>query len=112
MEQTINFGGIVSAVIKVDNSSQEERQFDIQAQARINGQQVEAIENGQVTTGGKSVADFNSYQDGYLSINFQPGESRESLYQAIEAFIQSVRQSANQAAQAIAIVGQEEGGQA
>lgn len=107
-QQTINFGGIVSAVIEVNNQGDESRQYDIHAQARLSGDQVEAVESGTVMKDGQQVADFNGYQQGYLSINFQPADSRDEVYQAVEAFIEAVRQQAAQAARALSIGQQQE----
>lgn len=109
-QQTITFGGIISAVIEVSNSGDESRQYDIHAQARLVGDQVEAVEQGAVSKDGQQVADFNSYQQGYLSINFQPADSRDEVYQAVEAFIEAVLQQAAQAARALSIGQQEQEG--
>ena len=76
---------------------------------------VEAVEQGTLTKEGQLLADFSSYTEGQLSINFQPAEGgTDTLYQAITQFIDQLRETATQAAQAYAIGDnqQEEGGQA
>lgn len=113
--KTINYGEIISAVVKADNSLDTSRACDIQAQVRISQGKVEAVEQGTLTKEGQPLADFSSYTEGQLSINFQPAEGgTDTLYQAITQFIDQLRQTAAQAAQAYAIGDsqQEEGGQA
>lgn len=113
-QQTINYGEIISAVIKADNSLDTSRACDIQAQVRISQGKVEAVEQGTLTKEGQLLADFSSYTEGQLSINFQPTEGgTDTLYQSITQFIAKLRETAAQAAKALAIGQQEqEGGEA
>ena len=111
---TINYGEIISAVVKADNSLDTSRDCDMRAQVRISQGRVESVEQGTLTKEGQLLADFSSYTEGQLSINFQPAEGgTDTLDQAITQFIAQLRQTAAQAAQAYAIGNQEEeGGQA
>lgn len=112
---TINYGEIISAVIKADNSLDTSRDCDMRAQVRISQGRVESVEQGTLTKEGQLLADFSSYTEGQLSINFQPTEGgTDTLYQSITQFIAKLRETAAQAAKALAIgdTQQEEGGQA
>ena len=110
----INYGAILSALVKADNSLDETRVYDIQAQVRIDSEKVQSVEQGTATKDGQLLADFSSYTEGQLSINFQPTDGgTDELYQAITGFIEQLRETATQASKSYAIANQEEeGGQA
>lgn len=87
----INYGAILSATIVVDNSNETGRTYDIQANVRVSSTSVGSIESGVVKKDGQQVADFSSYQEGYLGINFQNEEDRASVLSAVDDFLSSAR---------------------
>lgn len=105
----IQIANVVSAVVHVDNSSDEARKYDIFADIALRGTQIEAVNGGQVRGEGQTpiqteqgeiitqtsiptiLATFN-YAQG-LTLNFNPTvdvEEQVPIIKAINDFIASV----------------------
>lgn len=122
METTekVTYRQLNSANVRIDNSVDEDRAYDIAANANISGNpsygaeitgesgamnaisRVINVENGEVRrkTDGMPVATFNSYSPGNLSINHQNTEAEEqcTVTTAVNAFIAEVKAKAAGAA--------------
>lgn len=103
MEKVI-YKTLNSANVRVDNSVDTERVYDISANANIGGMadmgpgdsnSVSSIDSGEVKrkSDGMMVATFSSYGDGNLSINHQNTEASEqcTVTNAVNAFIEDVK---------------------
>ena len=91
---------VESADIRVSNSNQTDRIYDIAANAHISGGQLTEISGGSVNAlpheGGamgpaENIASFNMWQGGSLNVTFQTEDNRASVLTEIEAFIGKCR---------------------
>ncbi len=86
----------ISRRVRVDNSTDESRRYDISAEATISAGSLESISAGYVRAlGGEApedhpaeLADFRAYP--YLSVDFHTHTDRAAILQAIEEFKQAV----------------------
>ena len=86
----------ISRRVRIDNSTDEARLYDISAEAPIGAGSLENISAGYVRAiGGEApedhpaeLADFRAYP--YLSVDFHTHTDRAAILQAIEEFKQAV----------------------
>lgn len=86
----------ISRRVRIDNSTDEARLYDISAEATIGAGSLENISAGYVRAiGGEApedrpaeLADFRAYP--YLSVDFHTHTDRAAILQAIEDFKQAV----------------------
>ncbi len=86
----------ISRRVRIDNSTDEARRYDISAEATISAGSLENISAGYVRViGGEApedrpaeLADFRAYP--YLSVDFHTHTDRAAILQAIEEFKQAV----------------------
>lgn len=96
----VTYKSIINATIHADNSSDEERVFNISADVTMRGSSVDNFNNGQVTTSADSQGNNMpscSFSESYttnVSVNFYQVDSTEmqcAMLSAINEFIKSVR---------------------
>lgn len=89
----IKINRVVSASYEVNNQTEESRQYDITAVAKVQNGQLANIEAGAVSTAmGGVVANFSVYNGG-LSVSFsgnQQSASQVALLNAINGFKEDV----------------------
>ena len=86
----------ISRRVRIDNSTDEARLYDISAEATIGAGSLENISAGYVRAiGGEApedhpaeLADFRAYP--YLSVDFHTDTDRAAILQAIEDFKQAI----------------------
>lgn len=89
-ENKVTFGRVVSASVRVDNSSNKERQYGITAHADIQGGKVTNVHQGVVTDleTNAHIADFHSYGNPeQLNVTYQTSAGRGPILTAVEGFI-------------------------
>lgn len=87
--EKVAYEKLVKATIRVNNSVDESKVYDIEAEAEINSGFVGSINSGTVKKDGSQVATFNSYGNENLSINHNVGEKQEQceITAAVNTFI-------------------------
>lgn len=93
------YKALVSANVRVDNSVDSERVYDISGNANISGSgdsgSVGGIDGGEVrrVSDGVEVASFGSYGDNSLNINHRNTDAAEqcAVTSAVNAFISDVK---------------------
>ena len=87
--EKVAYEKVVRATIRVNNSVDESKVYDIEADAEINNGIVGNINSGTVKKDGSQVATFNSYGNENLSINHNVGEKQEQceITAAVNTFI-------------------------
>lgn len=86
-ENKVTFGRVVSASVRVDNSSNKERQYGITAHADIQGGKVTNVHQGVVTDleTNAHIADFHSYGNPeQLNVTYQTSAGRGPILTAVE----------------------------
>lgn len=89
-ENKVTFGRVVSASVRVDNSSNKERQYGITAHVDIQGGKVTNVHQGVVTDleTNAHIADFSSYGNPeQLNVTYQTSAGRGPILAAVEGFI-------------------------
>lgn len=102
--EKVTYKTLNSANVRVDNSVDSERVYDISSNVNIGGvagmgtsdsNTVSSIDGGEMKrkSDGIMVATFSSYGDGNLSINHQNTEAEEqcTVTTAVNAFIEDVK---------------------
>lgn len=87
---------LLSAEIRVSNADTPDREHDINAVVRFDNGNVTNITQGTVCAkdddkGMGTIASFDSFGAGTLSIQFHSKDSRESILAEVEAFIDKCR---------------------
>ena len=87
--EKVAYEKLVRATVRVNNSVDESKVYDIEADAEINNGIVGSINSGKVKKDGSQVATFNSYGNENLSINHNVGEKQEQceITAAVNTFI-------------------------
>lgn len=86
--EKVAYEKLVRATVRVNNSVDESKVYDIEADAEINNV-VGNINSGTVKKDGSQVATFNSYGNENLSINHNVGDKQEQceITAAVNTFI-------------------------
>lgn len=87
--EKVAYEKVVRATIRVNNSVDASKVYDIEADAEVNNGVVNYINSGTVKKDGSQVATFNSYGNENLSINHNVGEKQEQceITAAVNTFI-------------------------
>lgn len=87
--EKVAYEKLVKATIRVNNSVDASKVYDIEAEAEISNGFVGNINSGKVKKDGSQVATFNSYGNENLSINHNVGEKQEQceITAAVNTFI-------------------------
>nr|DAD81689.1 MAG TPA: hypothetical protein [Myoviridae sp. ct9Ns12] len=87
--EKVAYEKVVRATIRVNNSVDASKVYDIEADAEVNNGVVNNINSGTVKKDGSQVATFNSYGNENLSINHNVGERQEQceITAAVNTFI-------------------------
>lgn len=90
----ITYKALNSANVKVNNSNDVERIYDIEANVNVNNlNEVSSIDNSVVTKNSEQKATFNIWSDTQLNINFYniTADEQCSIIQAINQFIENTK---------------------
>lgn len=90
----IKYEALNSANVKVNNSGDAEKTYDIEANANVSqNSEVSNIESGRVSLDGTEKATFNSWGDNMLNISYSNVEAEEqcAIISAVNAFIQNLK---------------------
>lgn len=89
----ITFEALNSAQVKVNNSVDTEKVYDITANANISSTNVNSIDSGSVKTNDTVVATFSSWGENSLNVNYQNALVSEycDILEAITTFISDVK---------------------
>lgn len=84
----IDFVKLNSANVAADNSVDETKMYDINANVNIQGETVVSIDSGMVKKDGMDVASFSKWGENSLNINFMTTEPMEmcNIINAVSAF--------------------------
>lgn len=87
--EKVAYEKVVRATIRVNNSVDASKVYDIEADAEVNNGVVNNINSGTVKKDGSQVATFNSYGNENLSINHNVGDKQEQceITAAVNTFI-------------------------
>lgn len=87
--EKVAYEKLVRATVRVNNSVDESKVYDIEADAEINNGIVGNINSGTVKKDGSQVDTFNSYGNENLSINHNVGDKQEqcNITAAVNTFI-------------------------
>lgn len=88
--ETIIIKERLSTTMRVDNSGDSERSYDIAARIQCSKEGVTSIFDGLVSIGGKTVGSFNNY-GAELSINFVSDSDNGPVLSAVTQFINKVK---------------------
>lgn len=88
----VKYESLERVTVKVSNTNDEARKYDISAEAAIVGSRVENISNGQVKRDDQNVATFNRWSMNSInySMNGLDKAERDEVQSKIDAFIESV----------------------
>lgn len=91
--EKVAYEKVVRATIRVNNSVDASKVYDIEADAEVNNGVVNNINSGTVKKDGSQVATFNSYGNENLSINHNVGEKQEQceITAAVNTFITDMK---------------------
>lgn len=91
--EKIVFESLNSAQVKVSNSVDTEKVYDIVANANISGTTVNSIDGGSVRINDAVVATFSSWGENSLNVNYQNASVSEycDILEAITTFISDVK---------------------
>lgn len=91
--EKVAYEKVVRATIRVNNSVDASKVYDIEADAEVNNGVVNNINSGTVKKDGSQVATFNSYGNENLSINHNVGEKQEQceITAAVNTFITNTK---------------------
>ncbi len=80
---------VESYQLRVNNSEDETRKYDIACSLNVNNNEVTNIDSGNVTKDGVSVADFNRWDENNLNVTYRNISAEEmcEVNNAINAFI-------------------------
>ncbi|MGN0309531.1 MAG: hypothetical protein ACI4C3_02930 [Bacteroides sp.] len=90
----IKYTALNSANVRVNNSGDAEKTYDIEANVNVTQNSVvNNIDSGRVTLGGVDKATFNSWGEGMLNISYSNVETEEqcAIINAVNAFIADVK---------------------
>lgn len=90
----IKYEALNSANVKVNNSSDLERVYSIEANANVNNlNEVSNIDNGVVKKDAEQKATFNSWGDNMLNISYSNVEAEEqcTIINAVNDFIKDLK---------------------
>lgn len=90
----IKYEALNSANVKVNNSGDLSKTYDIEANANVTQNSIVSnIDSGRVTLDGVEKASFNSWGDNMLNINYNNVDSDEqcTIISAVNAFIQDLK---------------------
>lgn len=93
----VSFDGVEMARIRVSNSADETRRYEIKAEAEIQQGFASSVLSGTVVKDGMQVADFSSYGTEACNVNiYSVGDRTErfEIYDAVETFVGDVREKA------------------
>lgn len=92
--EKIVFEALNSAQVKVNNSVDAEKVYDITANVDIAGTQVRNISAGEVKLNNEAVATFSSWGENNLSLNYANIDASQycSIVEAICTFIAQVKE--------------------
>lgn len=79
----VNYGDVMRAQVKVSNVDDATRKFDINANAWVNSEKFETLEQGQVFEGDVELAVFYYYSENNMSVNFHCDVERQSEILAV-----------------------------
>ena len=95
--KTVKIVNFISAMVRMDNSLDEARAYDIASNVNIGSdKKAQSFDGGTVTKDGAQVAIFSCYGgQGNLSISYQGIEPAEQVQvlEAVSGFMQEVEQS-------------------
>lgn len=92
--EKVAYASLVNAVVRMDNSVDAERVYEITSAVNIDDDtRVSSFNNGIVKKDGQQVATFNAHGETNLSINFSINESVEQceITKGINAFMQDAK---------------------
>lgn len=91
--EKVAYQSLVSATVKMSNSVDTQKVYDIEADVNMSGNTVSGFNSGFVKKGGVQVATFNSYGNTNLNVNHnvEDAEGRCAVTAAISAFIEDVK---------------------
>ena len=72
--------------VRIDNSADSAAQYGISAVANIEGETITTFAEGEVKSGGATLARWSRYREDTLTIRYAVAEGREEILAAIEAF--------------------------
>lgn len=88
----LNLVTIVSQVLRLDNSADNERGYDIKADVNYQGNEVASIQSGTLRDADGNVVSFASYNGtDNLRVEFNGAPDRGAAIEAIDDFIASVK---------------------
>ena len=90
----IKYEALNSANVKVNNSNDLSKTYDIEANANVTQNNVVSnIDSGRVTLDGVEKATFNSWGDNMLNISYSNVEAEEqcAIISAVNAFIKELK---------------------
>lgn len=93
MNEKVTFKNVNSASVVMDNSVDTARVYDIKANVSIEGSKtVNSMDNGEVTKGGETKANFYRYSENNISIQFYTSNVSEmcAVATAIDTFVKDV----------------------
>lgn len=90
----IKYMALNSANVKVNNSADDARSYDIEANVNVAGNNVTGNIDGRVTTDGAEKASFSSWGEGMMHVSYTNVSAEEqcNVLNAINAFILSVKE--------------------
>lgn len=91
----VNYGTVVSANVRVDNSTDEAREYEISAIANLNHETPQNFDSGTVKKSNICVATWNAWADTNLSINYTTLNANTiyAISNAIIDFIDEVKKT-------------------
>lgn len=94
--QKVKFERVLNANVRVSNSVDESRLYDITADVNVNGNGIDNFNSGTVNKlEGGTVATFNSYGKSSMTISYtetQDTNIQEEILRAVNLFIADVKQ--------------------
>lgn len=91
--EKVAYEKVVRASVRMNNSVDASRVYDIEAEVNIEGGKANNVTSGTVKKEGTQVATFNSYGDNNLNINHSTKDEQErcAVTVAVGAFIEEVK---------------------
>jgi len=81
----------ISQTLRVDNSGDNSRQFDITANVVVSADNgITSISTGTVSKDGMSLASFEKYSESMFNVSFVSDADTSAILEAVNAFIKSV----------------------
>lgn len=91
----VKFTAVQSATVRMDNSSDESKVFDIEAKVNIGADgSVVSVDNGIVKKDSVNVGGFSSYSPTNMSMNYNGVEESEqvTILTSVNEFVATVRE--------------------